>query len=146
MRVSELCSVNISMIDFINKRTIIIGKGNKERIIRFSNRALLLIKQYLSSRCDYNDALFVSSRKPYSRLSKAGIEYLVHKVATSVGINRISVTPHTFRRNHGLAIYNKTKDIYQAAESLGHSNISTTTRYIKLSQDAIQQNFDYCMN
>ena len=146
MRVSELRSVNISQIDFINCKTIITGKGKKERIIRFSERAILLINLYLKSRSDKNDALFVSSKKPYNRLSKAGIEYLIHQISNLAGITRISVTPHTFRRSHGLAIYKKTNDIYQAAESLGHSNISTTTKYVKLSQEAIQRTYDYCMN
>lgn len=146
MRVSELVNLNISQIDFTNNKAIIKGKGKKERIIRFSERSILLIDQYINNRTDANDALFVSTRKPFRRLSKAGIEYLIHQLASLAGINRISVTPHTFRRCHGLAIYRRTNDIYQAAESLGHTNISTTTQYVKLSQEGIQRTFDYCMN
>lgn len=146
MRVSELRQVDISSIDFNNKRTIINGKGNKERIVRFSDRAILLINKYIATRTDTNTALFVTLKKPYNRLSKAGIEFIIRQIAIKASIDRFRVTPHTFRRSHGLAIYSKTNDIYKASASLGHTNITTTTRYIKLSNDSMQQTFNHVMN
>ena len=61
-------------VNFETKEVVLFGKGNKHRTSYLNARAELALKNYLDSRDDDNDALFVSDRKPHNRLSKFGIE------------------------------------------------------------------------
>lgn len=63
MRVGELVLLNRSDIDFEERECVVLGKGNKERIVYFDARTKLHLKQYLDSRTDDNEALFVSLKR-----------------------------------------------------------------------------------
>ena len=63
MRIGELVLLNIEDINFNERECIVFGKGNKERIVYFDARTKIHLKNYLESRNDKNNALFVSSKK-----------------------------------------------------------------------------------
>lgn len=60
MRVGELVKLNKADIDFQNRECVVLGKGNKQRKVYFDARTKIHLKKYMDSRCDDNDALFVS--------------------------------------------------------------------------------------
>ncbi len=62
-RISEALSLNRSSINFQTGEATIIGKGNKERVLFFSPRALNWVKEYVSRRKDQGEALFVVGRR-----------------------------------------------------------------------------------
>lgn len=74
MRVGELVKLDKGDIDFQNRECIVFGKGNKERKVYFDARAKIHLEEYLESRTDENDALFVSLRQPHSRITINGVE------------------------------------------------------------------------
>ena len=72
VRVSELAALNRDDIRFTSKDLIVFGKGSKERRVYLNDRTNLYMKEYLDSRTDGSPALFVSTRRPHSRLSRRG--------------------------------------------------------------------------
>ena len=66
MRVGELVLLNQSDIDFNERECKVLGKGNKERIVYFDARTKIHLQEYLDSRSDDCDALFVSLKAPHS--------------------------------------------------------------------------------
>lgn len=77
MRVGELTSLNKDSIDFENKECVVLGKGGKQRKVYFDSKTKIHLKNYLSSRLDKNNALFVSLFAPFNRLQISGVEIML---------------------------------------------------------------------
>ena len=60
IRIGELVNLNITDIDFEDRSCIVLGKGNKQREVYFDARTKIHLKQYLNTRTDNEEALFVS--------------------------------------------------------------------------------------
>ena len=85
-RLSEITQVDIFNINWSERSINIIGKGNKERTIYFSPKANIYIKKYLLERSvTESDALFISKRKPFERLSNRTVEEEISKIAQQAG-------------------------------------------------------------
>ena len=132
MRVGELCKLNRSDIDFENQECIVLGKGDKERIVYFDARAKVHLQNYLNSRTDNNPALFVSLLKPYNRLEISGVEVRLRKLGKRLNIDKVH--PHKFRRTLATKAIDKGMPIEQVKTLLGHSQIDTTMEYAIVNQ------------
>ena len=80
MRVGELVKLNREDINFNERECIVFGKGNKQRIVYFNARAKIHLREYLNSRNDENEALFVSITNPHKRLQISGVEVRLRKI------------------------------------------------------------------
>lgn len=89
MRVGELVSLDRSSIDTINRECIVHGKGNKDRIVYFDAKTKVHIENYLSTRMDSSEALFVSSKAPHERLQIGGVEALLRKLGRELDLGRV---------------------------------------------------------
>ena len=139
MRVGELVLINRSDIDFANGECIVYGKGRKERVVYINGRAKVHLKNYLDSRTDDNEALFVSCRKPHDRLSDAGIRNIVKKVKTNTQIENLHIHPHKFRRTMATNMINKGARAEDVQQILGHASVETTLRcYAKISNNVVK--------
>lgn len=74
MRVGEMVMLNREDIDFNERECVVIGKGNKERLVYFDARTKIHLQNYLNERADANPALFVALKAPYNRLMIGGVE------------------------------------------------------------------------
>ena len=74
VRISELVNLNIEDINFEEKSCVVFGKGKKMREVYFDGKAKLHLQEYLNSRSDSNNALFVSLYKPYEKLKSWKVE------------------------------------------------------------------------
>lgn len=74
MRVGEMVLLNQDDIDFNERECIVFGKGDKERLVYFDARTKIHLQNYLASRTDTEQALFVSLKAPYKRLQIGGVE------------------------------------------------------------------------
>lgn len=137
MRVGELVKLNIKDIDFENKECIVFGKGNKERPVYFDARTKIHLLDYLKSRNDNNNALFVSLDSPNSRLQISGVEIRLRKLGKKVGISKVH--PHKFRRTMATKAIDKGMPIEQVQNLLGHSQIDTTMQYAMVNQNNVKQ-------
>ena len=136
MRVGELVKLNKMDIDFSNRSGIVLGKGNAEREIYFDAKAKLHLQEYLNSRNDENEALFISSRKPFQRLSIAGIELILKKIGKQANVE--NVYPHKFRRTLATMAIDKGMPIEQVQKLLGHVRIDTTMYYAMVNQNNVK--------
>ena len=135
IRVSELIKLNRHDIK-ITKDLIVFGKGKKERRVYLNDRANLYLREYMQSRTDDNPALFVSTKKPYRRLGKDGVESMIRRTGNRIGI--INAYPHKFRRTSITNALNRGMPLQEAAELAGHADTSTTKLYWSKDEESIR--------
>lgn len=136
VRVSELTALDRIDIRWESDEVLVLGKGNKEREVYLNARAHLHLKQYLDSRTDDNPALFVSTRAPHERLTRAGVEYIVARIGESAGVD--NVHPHRFRRTSATDLLRMGMPIEQVQELLGHVKIETTRIYCTVTREQVR--------
>ncbi len=136
MRVGELVNLNISDINFEERSCIVLGKGNKQREVYFDARTKIHLLQYLNTRNDESEALFVSVKKPHQRLSISGIELIIRKLGMDTDINKVH--PHKFRRTLATMAIDKGMPIEQVQKLLGHVKIETTLHYAMVNQNNVK--------
>lgn len=136
MRVGELVKLNRADVDFANRECVVLGKGSKERVVYFDARTKLHLQNYLNSRKDENEALFVSLLEPHNRLEIAGVEIMLRKLGRSLEINKVH--PHKFRRTLATRAIDKGMPIEQVQKLLGHQKIDTTMEYAIVDQQNVK--------
>lgn len=136
MRVGELVKLNRVDVDFANRECVVLGKCSKERIVYFDARTKLHLQNYLNSRKDENEALFVSLLEPHNRLEIAGVEIMLRKLGRSLEINKVH--PHKFRRTLATRAIDKGMPIEQVQKLLGHQKIDTTMEYAIVDQQNVK--------
>ena len=136
LRVSELHSLK-SDIDLNSEELSVRGKGGKVRVVFISSEAKKAVSEYLSTRKDMNEALFVQigpktkekqKTKEVESLSKRGLERVVKQHAIKSGLSK-KVTPHTIRHLFATGLLSNGADIRSVQAMLGHSSIITTQIY-----------------
>ncbi|WP_039924712.1 site-specific tyrosine recombinase/integron integrase [Treponema sp. JC4] len=136
MRIGEMVLLNKADINFAERECKVLGKGNKERIVYFDARTKLHLQQYLTSRTDENEALFVSLRKSYERITIGGIESRLRKLGQNLNIYKVH--PHKFRRTLATMAIDKGMPIEQLQRLLGHQRIDTTLQYAMVKQSNVK--------
>lgn len=137
-RVSELEHLNKSDINFETNEVILYGKGNKHRTGFLNPRAHLALKDYLDSRDDTQEALFVRERKPHDRLKKPGIELVIRNIMERVPDASVHVTPHIFRHTTATTAIDRGMDVVAVSKILGHERIDTTMEYITTDNKTVK--------
>ena len=144
MRLSELCSINLSNIkgDTLN----VIGKGDKERTIYLNKASLKAINKYLVVRNEIADkvypedkeALFISGK--YRRINKRTVERIVKKYVNLAGLDDDKYTPHKLRHTSATLLHKHGGvDVKTLQEILGHENVSTTQIYVHVDDESIRK-------
>lgn len=142
-RISEI--TNLCLSDFLNgyDRAVVTGKGDKQRIVYFSDEAKAALKLYLADRkkvmeengtAGTTDRIFISQRgRP---LSVRGINYIITRYSGAEGTNH-HVNPHAFRHTFATTMIGNGADVRLVQEMLGHSSISTTQRYTHITTEKL---------
>ncbi len=133
-RLSEIQQMNRDDINYQTMSTLVIGKGNKQREVFFSFKAMYHLKKYLMTRLDNEPALFITERKPYRRLSQRSIQRVIKTIAERSGIQK-NVHPHIFRHTFATLTLNNGADISSVQALLGHENPATTQIYAQVSAE-----------
>ena len=128
-RVSEVSRLDIVDIDFERMECVVLGKGNKERKVYLAEVAAMHLQEYLASRKDSSEALFVGKGK---RLKKSGIEAIIKKLGLSAGVG--NAHPHRYRRTLATNLLDRGMNIQDVAAILGHADLKTTQVYCYISQ------------
>ncbi len=136
MRVGELVLLNREDINFAERECVVFGKGDKERIVYFDARTKIHLQNYLNSRVDSNNALFVSLRAPYDRLKIGGIEVRLRELGKQLEIPKVH--PHKFRRTLATMAIDKGMPVEQLQRLLGHRRIDTTMQYAMVKQSNVK--------
>lgn len=138
-RVSEMVNLNRESINFKTGEVFLFGKGSKHRVSYLNAKAEVALKKYLHTRKDNNEALIVSERKPYQRLSKTGIERIVRVIGERANIGR-NLYPHLIRHTTATDALKRGMGIAEVQTMLGHEKIDTTMIYAKVAQDNVKFN------
>ena len=136
IRIGELVLLNIEDINFEERECVVLGKGNKERIVYFDARTKIHLKNYIDKRVDTNNALFVSLKSPYGRLTIGGIQRRLKSIAKESKVEHVH--PHKFRRTLATSAIDKGMPIEQLQKLLGHKRIDTTLQYAMVKQSNVK--------
>jgi len=138
VRVGELARINIDEVNLREGLIKIRGKGKKERIVPFGNKAADALKLYMVERILFKKkkaipqtqgALFLNLRG--SRLTDRQIRRIVVKYARAIGVGG-QIGPHTLRHSFATHLLTGGADLRVIQELLGHSSLSTTQKYTHL--------------
>ena len=133
MRVGELVSLKIDDVNFNECKAIVNGKGDKERIVYFSEKAKNYMLQYLQLRQDNNPHLFVNNQK--NKIDITAVESMIKRLGQKTDVK---AHPHKFRRTFCSSMIKKGMPIDQVQKLMGHDSIETTLRYIDLDDKTIE--------
>lgn len=140
MRVGELILLNRQDIDFNKKQCVVFGKGRKERVCYFDERAKESLQNYLKSRTDNEEALWVNLRgKQKQRIHLDAISVLINKIGKKCGIEKAH--PHRFRRTLATMALEKGMPLEQVQKLLGHSEIGTTLIYANIKDSNVKKTY-----
>lgn len=156
LRVHEACKLRRGDLDRHELKAIIIGKGNKEAVVRFSPRCIQSIDSYLSARATLDG----SSGKPLSTLplfarhdkgagkkvkpitTRTGQNIIAERVRESLGEAAVgTITPHSFRHYFVTTVLRASGNLKLAQELARHTNIAVTQRYAHLSDDELDHGY-----
>jgi len=142
LRVSELCSLSRD-VDLKKDEFSVRGKGDKIRVVFFSENAKDAVKKYLEKRTDMDDALFinigrVNKEKESIRLTPRSVERIVKHYAIKAGISR-TVTPHIIRHSFATDLLENGADLRSVQALLGHANINTTQIYTHVTDKHLRE-------
>lgn len=137
VRLSEFRNMNKSDIDW-NAHSVIVrhGKGDKQRMVFFNAESELSLRKYLESRTDDNEALFVTLKRPYKRMSGKAIENIISNIAKRSGMH---VYPHILRHTFATSGLRGGMALETLQALMGHSEPKTTLIYAKLDKNDLQR-------
>lgn len=143
MRVSEVCRVEVDDIHFDLETVLIKGKGNKERYVPLSKKALNAIAFYVEHArkevCANKHPpkqLFLNERgKP---LTERGVYYIVNRRAKELS-ETLQISPHDLRHTFATHLLNRGADLRTVQELLGHEHLSTTQMYTHVTKERLRE-------
>ncbi|MEK6972700.1 MAG: site-specific tyrosine recombinase/integron integrase [archaeon] len=136
-RVSECTKLKVNDLDMDNyTATVFGGKGNKDRIVILSKKWVEDIKQYLKTRKLLSEFVFCNSSG--NKISEDVVQRIVKKCAKKANITK-DTTPHTLRHSYATHLLESGESIRKIQVLLGHSNLSTTQIYTRVSTDELKK-------
>jgi integrase/recombinase XerD len=142
LRVSELIGLKLSNIYFDQGFIRVIGKGNKERLVPLSSKAIHEIELYLPDRNsltfisrESEDILFLNRRG--RKMTRVMVFTIVRELAVKSGIKK-KISPHTFRHSFATHLIDGGADLRAVQEMLGHESILTTEIYTHLDRQYLR--------
>ncbi len=143
LRVSELVNLNRDSINLDKGEFSIRGKGQKDRPVYMSDSAKAAVLNYLKTRKDESEPLFVQtsrSKNPndLNRLTPRTIQRIVETYRVKAGITK-QVTPHTLRHSFATDLLGNGADLRSVQTMLGHANISTTQIYTHVTDPQLKE-------
>ncbi len=156
LRVHEACKLRRGDVDWNEGQALVIGKGNKQAVVRFSTRSLRVLKEYLNARAALDGAtgkpltalpLFArhdkGAGKQISAIStRTGENIVTERVRQILGEDAVgTITPHSFRHYFVTRVLQGSGNLKLAQELARHTNISVTQRYAHLSDDELDRGY-----
>lgn len=134
MRISEVCHLHLSDINFHDKNIRIWGKGSKERIIQIGNDEVMHAIEYyfllFKESIEKSGYFFIN--RCGNRLSEQSVRDMINKYCVTANISQ-HITPHMFRHSFATLLLEEDVDIRYIQEMLGHSSINVTQIYTHVS-------------
>lgn len=142
LRVSELVNMKLSDLYLEDRVLLVRGKGNKERLVPVSNKAITDLKRWFFDRNlmkikpGEDDYVFLNRRGAH--LTRTMILIMVKRQAEEAGIKK-TISPHTFRHSFATALLQGGADLRSIQAMLGHEKIDTTLVYTHISNEQLRK-------
>lgn len=144
LRVSELIGLQVSKLMLEEGFVVVVGKGDKERIVPIGSVATKHIKIYIERirnhmpniKKESEDILFLNRRG--AQLTRVMVFTIIKQLAEKVGLEK-TVSPHTFRHSFATHLVEGGADLRAVQEMLGHESITTTEIYTHLDREYLRQ-------
>ena len=156
LRVHEACALRRGDLDWNEGRAVMIGKGNKQAVVRFSKRAMMALREYLAARAQLDGASgkHLAALPLFARHDK-GAGQKIKGITTATGRNIVAerveqilgkeavgtITPHSFRHYFVTRVLQASGNLKLAQELARHTNIAVTQRYAHLSDDELDKGY-----
>jgi len=156
LRVHEACGLRRGDLDWNEGKAMVIGKGDRQAVVRFSRRSQKAIKDYIQAR----SVIDGKSHKPlgalplFARHDKGagekikpitpttGRNIVAEWVETILGPEAVgTITPHSFRHFFVTRVLTSTGNLKLAQNLARHKNIAVTQRYAHLSDDELDRGY-----
>lgn len=142
LRVSELCNLKFSDL-YLNEGFIkVTGKGDKQRLVPISPRAISELKNYFMTRGEhlvkpeYEDYVFIS--RFGKNISRIMVFHIIKELAVKAGIKK-TISPHTFRHSFATHLLEGGANLRAIQCMLGHESIGTTEIYIHIDRSLLRK-------
>lgn len=138
LRASELCGLELDDLSLEEQTMLVLGKGDKERVVPFGASVKSALVSYLNKRGDDAGAVFVNHfGEP---LTRYGLRGMVIRRGQEGGITGVRLSPHTLRHTMAVSYLRAGGDVFSLQKLLGHSDLSMTRKYAELSeQDVLEK-------
>ena len=161
LRIHEACKLRRGDLDFEEHKAVVIGKGNQQAIVRFSERSIEAIRVYLRERGKLDGATGkpLSSLPVFARHDRGagkrvlaitpttGRDIFERRVRESLGEEAVgTVTPHSFRHYFVTVVLNETGNLHTAKEFARHKNIGTTEKYTHIASKDLDRDYRRVFN
>jgi integrase/recombinase XerC len=143
IRVSEICGLNIRDIDWERNTLLVLGKGDKERVVPIGLPALAAVKNWLSTcRSEFantnsDDAVFLGARG--KRIDQRTVREVVYDAMEAIGSH---MSPHGLRHTAATHLLEGGADLRTVQEILGHSSLATTQIYTHVSPERLKTAYE----
>lgn len=141
LRVSELCTLKLSDLYFDEGFIKVEGKGNKQRLVPISPRAIHEINLYFMDRnvidikAGYEDFVFISKRG--KNISRIMVFHIIKELSESIGLKK-NISPHTFRHSFATHLLEGGANLRAIQSMLGHESIGTTEIYTHIDRNRLR--------
>lgn len=142
VRVSELTGLRMKDVDLDGATIRVLGKGGKERIAYLGSYALDSLRAYINrdrQTAGRDEPLFTGRGEGV--VSQRSVQRLVKKYVLDSGIDK-TPTPHALRHTFATHLLDAGVDLRSIQEMLGHSKLSTTQRYTRVSVASLMDSYD----
>mgnify|MGYP000752017450 FL=1 len=141
LRVSELCNLKLSELYFDEGFIKVEGKGNKQRLVPISPRAIKEINLYFTDRNqmkikpDFEDFVFISNFG--KNISRIMVFHIIKELAERIGLKK-KISPHTFRHSFATHLLEGGANLRAIQCMLGHESIGTTEIYTHIDRSMLR--------
>jgi len=143
LRVTELITLKLSNVSFVEGFIKVVGKGNKERLAPIGNTALKYLNIYINEvrnhqkiQKGHEDIIFLNRRG--KQLTRVMIFTIIKKLAEKIGLKK-NISPHTFRHSFATHLIQGGADLRAVQEMLGHESITTTEIYTHIDKEYLRE-------
>ncbi len=140
IRLQELINLETRDVDLDNMEILIrMGKGKKDRIVPIHPSLAVILRTYVREVKSTLGLVFFPSIRSDKKLTPKNVRAICNRLSRST---RIKFTPHMLRHTFARLSVEADLNIYKLKEIMGHSDISTTQRYMSVSKEKIKQSFN----
>ncbi len=135
LRISELTNLKKADVDLSEGLTRVLGKGKKERIVPFHNKARQMLEKYLAAAREKfkteKEYIFLNSRG--GKITERSVERILQASYRDIMLSNKKVYPHLFRHSFATHLLQRGANLRVIQELLGHANLATTEKYTSLN-------------